>query len=87
MKHDPTRASYGVVAEYPDYDHSYDRRIEKAARRSMGGCGFCFSDGYRDVSFTFRSKEAANAAAKRIREMRPKKRGTRVKVYFYKAEA
>jgi hypothetical protein len=70
---------YTVSVTYPGYDHSYDDRIAKVVRRSADGHGYCF-DGTRDVTFWFQTKEGAKNAAKRVREMRPKRRGTRVTV-------
>jgi len=71
---------FSVNVSYPGFDREYDNAIHKAAKRFSDGGGYDFSAKRRDVSFYFVRKNAADNAVKRLRAMRPKKRGTRVSV-------
>lgn len=72
--------NYRVVVSYPGHSRDYDDQIRKAARRDSGGSGYCFADGMRDIVFYFATKHGASNAVKRVRTMKPKKRGTSVKI-------
>jgi hypothetical protein len=64
---------YTLIVEYPAdlyFEEGLDSDIEQAAGTDSDGSGMGF--GFRDMSFTFPSETAAQAAEKRIRKLHPK---------------
>ena len=47
-----------------------DKAIEKAAKRTSDGSGMSLSDGERDLSFSFFRKNTAEAAARRVQDIK-----------------
>lgn len=66
-----------VEVEYRGYNPSMDRKLEKAAKRSVGAAGFGF--GYRDMSWYFKTKIGAENCLKRIKASNI--RGVKIKMY------
>lgn len=58
--------SYKGLPEFQSKALTLDQRIERAIKKRTTGSGYCFFNGERDISFTFRSKEKAEAAKKTI---------------------
>lgn len=73
---------YLVVIEYPGVDDTYDAKIRSVVDRyrNEGGSGYSIQSGCRDLCFFFVKKGAAKNAARRVRQMKPKRRGTKVHI-------
>lgn len=63
----PTKKRVRVTATYVGYEERIDLLIERAAGARSGGGGYCFQSGERDLSFSYKTKPQAVAAARKIR--------------------
>ncbi len=75
---------YNAMPDWPS-PQRFDERLEKLLKKRSSGSGF---GGVRDMTWAYRTKDAANTAAKTVRAYRKKEkkavyRNARVTVFEY----
>ena len=72
---------YTLVAEYRGNDHGFDKLIRKASKTRSDSSGFSFIDGFRDITFSFKSYKLAIDAKRRIRKELGRKKNLNLYIY------
>ena len=72
-----------IVSYAGGLDAELDELIRKIAPRNNGGGGYCFLDGRRDLSFSFKTKKAFKSSLKRFKVFAIAKRSKSVRVEVY----